>query len=304
LTEPRPKVVVCGATGFLGQPLVKALSQTYKVVALSRSGKPVHGAAASGAWDGKSPSSLQPHLDGVEAFINLIGEPVNQRWTTEARKRILDSRVDSTEAIAEVLGEQPVAVWINGSATGYYGDTGDREVDENSRPGSDFLAEVCEVWEHTCLGPSLPSTRRVMIRTGVVLGPGGGAAAPLFKLTKWFLGGPVGGGRQYVPWISLEDEIGLICHCLSNQIRGPINAVAPQQATQGDLMKELRNALHRPWAPPAPAFAVKLVCSLIGIPPELALDSFRVRPTVALENGYKWKNPDLASAVKAALPSH
>ncbi len=298
----KPKIVVAGATGYIGRALVRDLAPDYDVLAVSRRGEALDG-AKSASWDGIDTAGLQPLLMGSDAVVNLIGEPVNQRWTPAAKARIWDSRVDSTKAIASAIQamDVPPRTWINGSATGYYGDTGDREIDERSPSGEGFLADLCRSWEGECVSAHLPATRRVLIRTGVVVGPGGGFLTPLIKLAKWFLGGPVGNGRQYVPWISLEDEVGLLRWSLENEVKGSINAVSPNQATQAELMKALRSALHRPWAPPAPAFAVKAVGAVFGLPAELALESCRGVPRVALDRGYSWQLADLSAAIQKAV---
>ncbi len=297
------RIVVAGANGFIGRALVPSLAADgHSVLPLSRKGEAVSGVAGA-AWDGASVHTALVHLSGADAVINLVGAPINQEWNVKGRKEIVGSRLASTRAIGEALQSMPFppSVWINGSATGYYGDAGETLLDESSPAGHDFLGETCAAWEQACTQFDLPSTRRVLLRTGVVFGPGGGMISTLSKLTRAFLGGAVGNGRQFIPWIHLDDEIALIKWCLDHEVSGPVNATAPEPVRNGDLMRILRSKLHRPWSPPAPAFMVKLVGAVLGFPAELALVSDRVKPIVAQEGGFVWKYPDVEAAVHASL---
>lgn len=292
------RIVIAGGTGFIGHAVAEDLRRDSEVVTTSRSGQ-----GASVAWDGRSPSSIAEVLENADAVINLIGEPINQRWTAVAKIRIKQSRVDATRAFGKAIAElgKPPLVWLNASAAGYYGATGDREMDETSPPGHDFLAEVCKAWEDACIAPNLPLTRRVALRTGFVLGKEGGALPVLTKLTRWFLGGSVGSGRQYLPWISLRDHVRLLRFCLETDLAGPVNLTSPIPIQQGEFMWTLRKVLHRPWAPPAPALAVKAAGAILGFPPELALSSSRVFPRAAKEAGFAWHDTDLTATLASIL---
>lgn len=297
------RIVVTGANGFIGRALVKDLAADgHSVLPLSRKGNPVSGVSGA-SWDGASVHILHDHLSEADAVINLVGAPINQRWNAKGRKEIVGSRVASTRAIGEVIHSMPSppSVWINGSATGYYGDAGETLLDESSPAGHDFLGQTCDAWEQACIQFDLPATRRVLLRTGVVFGRGGGMIETLTKLTKAFLGGAVGNGRQFIPWIHLDDEIALIKWCLDHDVSGPVNATAPEAVRNADLMRILRTALHRPWSPPAPAFMLKLVGAILGFPAELALVSDQVRPAVAQEGGFVWKYSDVEAAVRASV---
>lgn len=292
------KVVVAGGTGFIGDPLVRALeARGDQVVVLTRTVR----TANHRAWDGKTRGEWASELDGADAVLNLTGSSINQRWDEAGKRNILESRVNSCRVLGEAVrtAKDPPKVWVQGSAVGFYGDTGETLVDESSPAGTGFLAETCTAWEEAArtAAEGIPLS---LVRTGVVLGRGGGALEPLTKLTKSFLGGAAGSGRQFLPWIHLDDIVGVFLWALDLGWQGPVNGVQPEPVRNSDLMSALRKALGRPWSPPAPAFGIKLVEAIAGVPSELILGSQRVT-TKVLPGRYTFRYPELVDALKASV---
>ena len=276
------KIVIAGASGFIGKHLVSSFVG-HEVIALQRSSKAILGSVTS-IWDAKTPESCQSAIEKSDVVINLVGAPISLKWTEENKKLILDSRVESTEAIGQAIQrcDAPPKIWINASAMGYYGDTGERDIDETSPPGTDFLADVCKAWEASALKHDL-STKRAFMRSGMVLGKDGGALPTLAKLTKAFLGGAAGSGKQWVPWIHIEDLVGMFHLVIEKEWDGPMNGCSPNTVRNQELMAEVRKTLHRPWSPPVPAFMLGIVGKLGGPAPELTLNSCKATPS-ALKN--------------------
>lgn len=297
------RVVLAGGTGFLGKELAKLwLEKGYSVAVLSRSGKQVPGCTAI-EWDGSHVGTWRQALDGAAAVVNLSGEPIAQRWTPAVRRGILESRVTTTRAIGKAVQSciHPPASWVNASAVGYYGDTGDWESAESSRAGTGFLAEVAEAWEREVDEHGRPETKAVKLRIGLVLGKGGGALKALAPLTNLFLGGHLGSGRQWVPWIHVRDLARMVVWAVENGIEGPVNACAPNPVRQSEFMKALRSELARPWSPPVPRFALKMA-EAVGAPPaEVLLASQRVLPVAALSRGFEFEFEQLAPALADLL---
>jgi hypothetical protein len=297
------RVVVAGGSGFLGNALLQEFGVNgYEVVVLSRSGRPIDGAQTC-LWDGASLGDWAEELEGAKAVVNLAGEPVTLKWTPANRRRIVDSRVHSTEVIGKAIVKcaAPPPVWVNSSAVGFYGDRGDEVLTEASASGTGFLTDTCREWEAAVTRYDTPSTRRVWLRTGVVLGKGGGALEPLLKLTKAFLGGAVGNGRQWVPWIHVEDLCRLFRWCVESPVEGPVNGSAPNPVTNAELMRTLRQVVGRPPTPPAPAFALRVVGALGGPDPSVLLGSMRAVPEVAEREGFQFRHSQLEGAVRALL---
>ncbi len=293
------RIVIAGGTGFLGRVLTRALELTgHEVVVFSRK---THTRIKTKVtvWNGLAVPDLANEIDGSDAVINLSGQSISVPWTEANKKLILDSRVNSTRAIGEAIAKcaSPPKVWINASATGIYGDRENEPLDESKRIGVGFLPSVCSAWEEATKAIKLPATRCVQLRTGVVLGRGGGAFESLLKVTRDYLGGPVGSGEQWMPWIHIFDWVCLVQWLLETDISGPVNAVAPQAIKNADLMKALRKATHRPWAPRVPKFALNLASKLGGPDPSLLLDSARVVPKVALDHGFKFQFSKIDEAV-------
>ncbi len=270
------KVIVIGGSGLIGRALTEALvGRGDEAVVTSRNPGAVSGLAAgveTARWDGESVEELAPLLAGADAVVHLAGAGIaDSRWT-EARKRLIrDSRTRSTAALAAALGrvsDRPRTL-LQGSAVGYYGWRGDEELDESSEAGSGFLAEVCVAWEDAGRPvddlPGGKAVRRAVLRTGVVLANEGGALPKMALPFKFFAGGPVGDGRQWVPWIHMADEVGAMLHLLdASEAAGVFNLTAPEPATNRGLAKAIGRALRRPSFMPAPALAMKLVAGRDG----------------------------------------
>jgi hypothetical protein len=239
-------------------------------------------------------------LEGANAIINLAGKNINCPHTPQNLRDITASRVDSVNVIATAIRQArtPPRVWVQASAVGFYGDTRGVVCDESAPVGSDALANVCRQWEAAFAAVQSSQTRKVTLRIGFVLGRDGGALPVLSQLTRWFLGGAAGHGRQYVSWVHLVDLAAMFVAVVEGEKpSGTFNAVGPEAVTNAQLMRQLRRVLHRPWSPPAPAFAVKLAAWLMGSEGSLALASQRCVPRRILEAGFQFRFTDVASAL-------
>jgi uncharacterized protein (TIGR01777 family) len=299
--NPANCIILAGGSGFVGTAASRELIRRgHEVVVLTRSPQPRTDGVREVAWDGKNPGEWVQLLDGAEAIVNLTGKNINCPHTPENLHQITASRVDSVKAIAQAMAQlkTPPRTWIQASATGFYGDTGDHLCAENSPNGQDALAKVCQEWEAAFTGSPCPKTRKVTLRLGVVLGREGGAFPILSGLTKAFLGGAVGSGRQYISWIHLADLIQIFMAALEREdLQGTFNAVAPDPVMNAEFMRELRGALHRPWSPPVPKFAVKLGAWVTRSDPSLSLTSQRCAPQRLLKAGFTFKFSHLRPAL-------
>ncbi len=301
------KVVIGGANGLIGKQLTRALaSRGDEVVQLVRA---VHGPQASGGitqvlWDGRSSGPWSSNIEGADAVINLAGANVGQHRWSEARKReILASRIDSTRVLVSAMRAASLRprTFICASAVGIYGPRGDEPIDEGTAAGSDFLAGVCAAWEAEAKSAEALSVRCVQMRTGIVLAQQGKGSAldPLLIPFKLFIGGPVGSGKQWFPWIHLEDEVAAFLWALDHDaLRGPVNAVSPGIVTMRELCVQLGRALHRPSWLPVPAAALRLA---VGQFSEALLTGQRAVPSRLVESGFQFRFPDLARALAALL---
>src|SRR5438477_5582833 len=265
------KVAIAGASGLIGTALTKVLAERGdEVVRLPRFG--------TAPWS----------IAGAGAVVNLAGASVaGKRWSAKYKKEILDSRVLTTRALVEL--KPPVL--INASATGYYGGRGDELLEESAPPGSDFLAEVCKAWEaEAARAPS----RFACLRTGIVLSAQGGALAQMLPPFKAFVGGPIGDGKQWFPWIHIADEVAAIVACIDTDLAGPVNLVAPGIVTMGEFAKALGRALHRPSAFHVPAAALRL---LLGEVAEVLLEGQRAVPRKLFDAGFRFRFTDVAAAL-------
>jgi len=294
------RIVIAGGSGFIGGALAKAFSERgFEVVILPRSPRRHREGVKEVEWNGRDVGPWSSLLDGAEAVINLAGKSISCPHTPTNLQAIIASRVDSVKGLAAAVAQVKVAprVWVQASAVGFYGDTGDVVCDEIAPSGSDVLAEVCRKWEGAFTAAELPRTRRVILRIGFVLGTNGGALPVLSRMTKLFLGGSAGNGRQYLSWIHISDLTDMFVAAVTDEtFSGVYNAAGPEPVTNARFMRELRHALHRPWSPPAPAFAVKLGARLMGSNGSLALISQRCVPRRFLEAGFRFKFPNLESA--------
>jgi hypothetical protein len=254
-------------------------------------------------WHAWQPALERPPaaaFEGVDAVVNLLGEPVNQRLTEGAKERIRSSRIDATsnlvQSIAALGDAARPRVLVSQSAVGYYGDRGEAIVDEATPRGDDFLAEVCEQWEAPARGGEALGVRVVVFRTGLVLTPEGGLLKQLMLPFKLGLGGPLAGGDQYMPWIHIDDEVGLFLWALGKErASGPINATAPNPVTNRDFGKALAQALGRPAILPTPKLAI---AALRGRElADIVSGGQRAQPRRAQDLGYEFKHPDLDAAL-------
>ena len=293
------RVVVTGGTGFLGRALVGALAgRGAEAVVVtrdpSRAGFPP-GARGIG-WDG-----LATALDGADAVVNLAGETIAQRWTTAAKSRIVGSRAQAAERVGAALraSKNPPAVLVNASAVGFYGSRGDEELTEESPSGSGFLAETTLAWERAAREAVPDDVRLVLLRTGVVLDAAEGALARMLLPFRLGLGGPLGSGRQWMPWIHRDDLVALLLAALDDaRYEGPVNGTAPGPVPMRVFAAALGRVLRRPAFAPAPAFAIR---AAMGEMAALVLDGQRALPAKALALGFRFRFPDLEPALRDLL---
>jgi len=300
------RLVLAGGTGFVGSALAaEGRKRHLEVVILTRRPRSRADGVREVEWDGEHLGEWIKFVEGADAVVNLAGENVNRPHTPENVRAITSSRVNPTTAIGAAIYHvaRPPKVWVQASAIGYYGDAGDRLCDENTPPGNDTLAGICKQWEAAFASAKTGKTRRVLFRIGLVLGREGGALPVLERLTKWFLGGRAGSGKQFISWIHLTDLVRMTFEAIDREdVEGTFNAVGPQPVTNKDFMRELREALHRPWSPPAPAWAIRLGATLMGGEPTLVLTSCRATPKRWAEAGFSFTAADLARAFKSLYP--
>jgi len=296
------RVFVTGATGFIGRALVPLLQRDkHAVVVWTRSGtraRSLLGADVDVVSSDAGFDALLAALGGCDAVVNLAGEPLlGGRWTMGRRAALEASRVRLTETLVRALAasSRRPRVMVSASAVGFYGDRGDEVLTESSRGGEDFLAALCQRWEGAAIAAERQNVRVVLLRTGVVLGKAGGALARMMPPFRLGLGGPIGSGRQYVPWIHLHDLVRVIAASLSDErYRGAVNAVAPQQVDGRNFARALGRALHRPALLPAPSLALK---TLFGQAAIVLLASQRVEPRRLVERGFRFEFPTLDAAL-------
>lgn len=301
------KVAVTGATGMIGRAVVEALVERGdSVVALSRDADRARSSLGVHAVTWKDPASEPAPTEAfgdADGVIHLLGEPVAQRWSDDAKRAIRDSRVLGTRNLVAGLrtGAGPrLRVLVSQSATGFYGPHGPEPVDESAAAGDDFLASVVVDWEAEARAASSEVGLRVaLMRTGVVLSPSGGALAQMLTPFKLGVGGPVAGGRQYVPWVHLADVVGALLFALDSEAAdGPINVSAPAPVTNRELSKALGRALKRPAFMPVPGFAVK---ALYGEMASMVTTGVRAEPGRLRSLGYAFRFPDLDGALRDVL---
>ena len=300
-TATTPFVAITGASGLIGGALLARLRQQGKRVRrLARSPDP--DSPDDIVWDPMR-GILEPRdLEGADAVVHLAGEPLAQRWTSARRVAIRESRVRGTELLARAIAslDRKPSVLLSGSAVGYYGDRGDEAVDEESEPGADFLAEVAREWEAATGAAREAGVRVVLLRTGLVLSPRGGALERLLPHFRLGVGGPIGTGRQWMSWIALEDHLRAMEHALATTgMHGPVNLVAPNAVMNAEFATTLGRVLGRPALVPVPSFALELLYGEMARATILA--GQRVLPKVLLRNGFHFSYPTLEEALRFEL---
>ncbi|MFZ5595724.1 MAG: TIGR01777 family oxidoreductase [Bacillota bacterium] len=310
------KVVVTGGTGFIGRPLVSLLlSGGHEVTVLTRRPSAVvpPGARAVVWPAGEEGKSLFPNgdtgpnwreaLEGAGAVVNLAGESIaSRRWNRRQKDRIVNSRVLGTRMLVDAIAglKQKPEVLISSSAVGYYGWTGDGEITESAGPGRDFLSSVCVDWEREALRAESADLRVVLLRTGIVLAKDGGSLPRMLLPFRLFAGGPMGSGKQWMPWIHRDDLLSLIVFLMENErARGPVNAVAPEPVRNRDFCRALAGMLRRPCRLWVPGPVLKIILGEMAAP--LLLNGQRAVPAKSLELGFDFRYGDLKSALGAIL---
>jgi uncharacterized protein (TIGR01777 family) len=301
------RILVAGGTGFIGRPLVKFLvSEGHQVIVLTRNphdaAKRLTGGVEVEEWDAFTPGPWTSRVSETDAIINLVGERLDaKRWTEAQRKRIVDTRVDVTRVLIQAIGQarHKPATLVNASAVGYYGSTGEEEVTENSPGGRGFLAEVCGRWESEARGAEQYGVRTVLLRTGVVLGERGGVLNRMVPPFRFFIGGPIGSGNQWLPWVHRDDVLGVLQFVLSTRgLSGPVNVVAPESVSMRQFCAALGRVLHRPSWMRVPSFVVRLAFGEMG---GMVLEGQRVVPMVLQKSGYSFRYPSLDRALENVL---
>jgi uncharacterized protein (TIGR01777 family) len=302
------KIVIAGGTGFLGQPLARALAADGReVVILTRrpSAPPATREARFVTWRPEGgDGGWAAEIDGAGAVVNLAGESIAaRRWSSTQKQRILDSRVQATRRLVEAVrsAARPPLAFVSGSAVGYYGPLGDEFATEATPAGTDFLARVCAEWESQAARGAGAATRVACIRTGIVIERDGGALPRMLLPFRLGAGGPLGSGRQYMPWIHRDDWVALVRWAIDTAAAGgPINATAPRPVTNREFSQALGRALHRPAFMPAPAFALRL--ALGEMADALLLSGQRAVPAKAEHLGFGFRYPQLDQALGAIFP--
>jgi uncharacterized protein (TIGR01777 family) len=304
------KVVIAGGTGFLGNPLAWAWAEeSHDVRVLTRSlpagqaqhesgtGKP--GITRVGWQPDGTAGTVATELDGAAAVVNLAGESIaGGRWTAARKQALRDSRILATRTLVNALAAtpNPPSTFISGSGIGYYGDRGNEPLTESSSPGDDFLAHLCVEWEGEARRAETPALRVIVIRTGLVLEKSGGVLPQMMRPFRFFAGGSVGSGRQYMPWVHRLDWIEMVRWIVDTPaVKGPVNISAPHPVTNSDFARALGRAIRRPALLPAPRFALKIA---LGEMADAVLASQRALPGVPLSHGYHFRYPEIDIAFR------
>ena len=294
------KFALTGATGFLGRKVVaRLLDAGHEVHALGRR-RPSDTRAEYFWWD-TTKEPMDVSIAGTDVVIHLAGEPVAQRWNDEVKRKIRDSRVLGTRNLVSAIAKvkNPPRVLVSASATGYYGDRGEEILTEQSAPGQGFLSEVCIEWEREALQAENLGLRVALIRTGLVLGPDGGALEQMLPPFRLGLGGKLGDGKQWMSWIHVDDQVSLLLHAAErDNAAGPLNGVAPEPVRNEEFTKTLGQALGRPTILPAPKFGLRL---MFGEMADVVTTSQRVIPEATAASGFRWKYTDLGAALEASV---
>jgi len=300
------RVLITGGTGLIGRALSADLAaDAHQVIVLSRSPERASGLPAgvrAERWDAQTADGWVHLADGADAIVNLAGENIGAgRWTDERKQRILNSRLDAGQAVVQAteLASQKPGVVIQASGIGYYGPRGKEELDETAKPGGDWLAQIAVQWEDSTLPVEDMGVRRAIIRTGVVLDAKDGALPRMVQPFRLYVGGPLGGGQQWFPWIHLVDEVAAIRFLIEiPEASGPFNLVAPNPATNGQVSRALGRVLGRPAFMPIPGLALRL---MFGEMATLLLDGQRAVPRRLLDLGFQFRYLIVEAALKDVL---
>ena len=299
------KILITGGTGFVGTQLTSRLIQDrHEVTILTRSLKEAKGSSPGISYLEGDPTKKGPWQEAIknhDAIINLAGASIFSKWTDEHKKAIRESRVSTTQNIVEGIPSHPEKriTLFSTSAVGYYGFCRDEELVEDSPPGNDFLARIAMEWEGEALKAREKGARVVMTRFGIVMGEKGGALSQMIPLFKKYIGGPIGSGKQWFPWVHIKDLAEAFAFLLKHpEISGPVNVCSPNPVRNRDLAKALGKALHRPSIIPAPGFMVKFVLGEFG---SVILEGQRVIPRRLLENGFNFQYPNIEKALESIV---
>jgi uncharacterized protein (TIGR01777 family) len=296
------KITISGASGLIGRRLMKSLAADgHSLNVLSRhAGTNMPGGVRVFVWDPPKGEPPAESLRDADAVFHLAGEPVAQRWNADVKQRIRDSRVTGTRNLVQALGKLPrrPATLVCASAVGYYGSRGEETLVESSAPGTGYLAEVCTAWEKEAVAAEALGIRVVRMRTGIVLDARGGALQRMLPPFRMGVGGKIGDGKQWMPWIHIQDLVGLLQFALDRPVKGPLNGVAPYPVVNADFTKVLAAAVKRPAIFPVPGFALRL---LFGEMAEVLMASQRVLPKEAEAAGFPFRFAQLAPALADLL---
>lgn len=294
-------VAVTGSTGLIGTALVARLqADGHRVRRVVRGAPPAGGGAVR--WDPSAGTIDAAALEGVDAVVHLAGAPLIGLWTKRFKRRILDSRTSGTGLLARTLAglERRPSVLVSGSAVGYYGSRGDEVLTETSTKGGGFLSDVVAAWEGAAAPAADAGIRTTLLRTGLVLDPAGGLLRLTLPIFRLGLGGRLGNGRQWMPWIALEDHVGAIVHLLGADLAGPVNVAAPQPVTNAEYTRALGRVLHRPAVVPVPILPLRLAAGADATR-DLLTASQRAVPERLAASGFSFAHPDLEGALPAIL---
>lgn len=301
------KIIITGATGLIGRKLSHKLSEAgYQIIVFSRNASSAKNILQKEFtyidWDYHKSDNWIESISSADAIVHLAGINLfSKRWNQKFKEEILASRKETTKVLVDAikLSERKPEVFVSASGVGYYGDCGDKLLDENSPAGNDFLAEVCKVWESEAAEVQRAGVRRVSVRTGIVLSKEDGALKKMLLPFKLFIGGPLGNGKQWFPWIHIDDIVGIYCHAIENQnLSGAVNAASPNICTMKEFARTFGKVLHRPSLFPVPEFALKIA---IGEAGKVVLMSQRVEVKKILDSGYRFKFEKLEEALRNLL---
>ena len=298
------KIILSGGTGFIGKPLVRELlGQGHNVVILTRhAAQSSHEGLSYALWDGRNQGAWSQQVDGADAVINLAGESIgDKRWTKSQKEKILQSRLSATNALVTAItaAKQKPEVLISGSAVGYYGSIPEGNVTEDVPAANDLHAQVCKEWENAAQKAETLNVRVVCLRTGIVLEKDGGALKRMLLPFKLFAGGPIGSGKQWMPWIHREDMLRAIMFVLENRaVRGPVNMTAPEPVRMREFAKALGKAMRRPSLAPVPGFVLKIILGELSV---MVLTGQRALPKKLQQAGFQFTHPNISEALSSIL---